>query len=143
MIKQLGQVEIPQDVLEEALKVQTENIVNRWPATYRKHKGNNLELIKTLSLMLSCTEEEVDYVYFSSRSGAETHTDKLPLNKFGLDTIIIPLVIPYGNNWLTVDSDSIAVSKETAYLFNHQTPHSFEVAKETGCVLIMAARRQL
>jgi hypothetical protein len=141
MIKQLGSVLIPLGVYEKAIKIQDENINNKWPSTYLKHEGTDQTMIKTLSKLLSCKEEDVDYVYFSSRSGAETHVDKLPLDKFGLDTIIIPLIIPEGANRLTVGPLSVVVYVDQGYLFHHQTPHSFEVSADTGCVLIMAAKR--
>lgn len=140
MIDLMGKLRVNDYVMDLAQSIREDNYRVNTPSKYHKYQGNCYETIQQLSDLFNCGESSIDYVYFSSKEGAEPHVDKLNLLKFEEDTIIIPLILPRGKSTLRVGGSSTTLEPLLAYKFKHTIIHSLELEDtESGCVLIMAA----
>lgn len=140
MINLVGKIKVNAHVMGVAQSIREENYKVNTPSKYHKHQGKDYTTIQQLSNLFNCGEGYVDYVYFSSKEGAEAHVDKLSLSKFEDDTIIVPLILPRGKSRLKVGDSIMILEPLLAYKFKHTTIHSLELEDtESGCVLIMAA----
>lgn len=140
MIKIVGELVVNGDTMELAQGIRQENYKVNTPSKYQKHLGKDPFISEQLSEMLGCRPERVDYVFFSSKEGAEPHVDKLSLSQYEEKTILIPLILPNGTSKLIVDGWTHELGYFLCYEFNHTQIHSLELEdKDSGCVLIMAA----
>lgn len=121
--------------LAENIKNENHNILN--PKKYNKTKIIDLDLFKELSPIMET--ENIDAVMFSSKIGAEEHTD-IHLTHLDIYTYIVPVVLPEGKNILKHSEGEISLSVGDIVKINHQLPHSLSVENYTGCVLIMASK---
>jgi hypothetical protein len=140
MIKVVGNIIVGAEVMGIAQSIREQNYKVNTPSKYHKHTGNNHPVIYQLSGMFDCDFNKVDYVYFSSKEGAEPHTDQLSLSKYEEDTILIPLILPRGISTLEVGEWAVTLEPLLAYRFKHTDIHSLKLQDtESGCVMIMAA----
>lgn len=140
MIKFLGDVNIPSQVIVNADKIKFEHYKVNSPAKFQVHTLDDNLLIDSLSSVIGISKEKLDYVYFSVCKGAEPHTDLLDPNKFTNDTYVIPVILPSGTSVITAESIKESVHVGGIYKFDHSKLHSMELEDESsGCVIIMVA----
>lgn len=119
----------------ESIIDENDKILN--PTIYSKHRIAHPPLNRQLKHLLAT--DKIDYVLFSSKSGAEPHIDS-HLKHFENHTYIIPVILPKGINTLFTEEEDYELQVGNVYKINHQKLHSLEVANESGCVVIMASR---
>lgn len=120
----------------EEIRCENHNILN--PKVYTKHRVEDKKFTKRLQKMMK-TKRRVDFVLFSSRSGAEPHIDK-HLKHLTKHTYIIPVILPATGATMTTPSGIHQLKVGRPVKINHQEMHSLEVLEETGCVVIMASK---
>lgn len=119
----------------QKIKNENHNILN--PKKYTKYSFFDVELFDKLSKLMNTNN--IDAVMFSSKIGAEEHTD-IHLKHLDIYTYIIPVILPKGNNLLKHSNGEVLLTIGDVIRINHQLPHSLTVENDTGCVLIMASK---
>lgn len=129
---------IPETITSFAKTIidENHNILN--PKVYLKHRIHDDSFEKQLKELIDT--EHVDYVLFSSRSGAETHIDT-HLTHLDIHTFIIPIILPSTVAILEYDCGNKAILQiGIPVKINHQLPHSLIVFNDEPCVLVMASK---
>lgn len=140
MIENLGNVNIPYGVIQNAEKIKHEHYKVNTPSKFKVHTMDDHTLITELSALVGVASEKLNYVYFSVCRGAEPHTDLLPVEKFTNTTFVIPIILPKGNSIITAESDRKTVKVGGVYKFDHTKIHSMELDDtSSGCVVVMVA----
>ncbi len=140
MIKFLGDINIPPQVIDNADKIKFEHYKVNSPAKFQVHTLSDTELMVSLSELIGVNKEKLDYVYFSVCGGAEEHTDLLDPNKFTNNTFVIPVILPNGVSTITAEGHKETVHIGGVYEFDHTKRHSMELEDiSSGCVVIMVA----
>ncbi len=111
------------------------NILN--PKIYLKHRFEDKEFEDQLKILIDT--DKVDYVLFSSRSGAEEHVDT-HLKHLDIYTYIIPIILPKEEVVLIADKKEYILSIGKPVMINHQIPHSLVVKNDSPIVLVMASK---
>lgn len=111
------------------------NILN--PKIYLKHRFEDKEFEDQLKILIDT--DKVDYVLFSSRSGAEEHVDT-HLKHLDIYTYIIPIILPEEEVVLIADSKESILLIGEPIMINHQIPHSLVVKNDSPIVLVMASK---
>jgi len=88
MIKFLGDINIPPQVIDNADKIKFEHYKVNSPAKFQVHTLSDTELMVSLSELIGVNKEKLDYVYFSVCGGAEEHIYLLDPNKFTNNTLL-------------------------------------------------------
>lgn len=136
MIKNIGQVNIPESVILNADKIKFEHYKVNSPSKFQVHTLDDKILINDLSKLIDIPIEKLDYVYFSVCKGAEPHIDLLDPKKFTNITYVIPIILPKGISTITAENNTIIVNLGNVYQFDHTNIHSMELEDtESGCVL--------
>lgn len=117
------------------IKEENHNILN--PKIYLKHRLEDPIFEHELKKLINC--EKVDFVLFSSRSGAEEHVDT-HLTHLDIYTYIIPVILPKEEVVLIADKKEYILSIGKPVMINHQTPHSLVVKNDSPIVLVMASK---
>lgn len=110
------------------------NILN--PKIYLKHRVEDKEFEEQLKELIET--DNVDYVLFSSRSGAEEHVDT-HLTHLDIYTYIIPIILPEKPAILVADKEYI-LELGVPIKINHQLKHSLRVEDDSPLVLVMASK---
>lgn len=110
------------------------NILN--PKVYLKHRVEDKEFEEQLKELIGT--DNVDYVLFSSRSGAEEHVDT-HLKHLDIYTYIIPIILPEKPTILVADKEHI-LEIGNPIKINHQLKHSLRVEDDSPLVLVMASK---
>lgn len=110
------------------------NILN--PKVYLKHRVEDKEFEEQLKELIET--DNVDYVLFSSRSGAEEHVDT-HLTHLDIYTYIIPIILPEKQAILVADKEYI-LKLGVPIKINHQLKHSLKVEDDSPLVLVMASK---
>lgn len=111
------------------------NILN--PKIYLKHRFEDKEFEDQLKILIDT--DKVDYVLFSSRSGAEEHVDT-HLKHLDIFTYIIPIILPGENVILKSERKETILELGVPVRINHQLPHSLIVSCDQPLVLVMASK---
>lgn len=112
------------------------NILN--PKIYLKHRIENKKFEEDLKVLIDT--DKVDYVLFSSRSGAEEHIDK-HLTHLDIYTYIIPIILPNAKvELITKNNGNHFLALYQPIKINHQEPHSLKVITDEPLVLVMASK---
>lgn len=129
-------ITIPEEITNLAKNIINENhnILN--PKKYDKHKLENKDLENELKKVMG--DINIDSVMFSSKIGAEEHTD-IHLKHLDTYTYIVPVILPVGKNILKHSEGEVEVKVGDIIKINHQLKHSFSVENNSGCVLIMSS----
>lgn len=117
------------------IKEENHNILN--PKIYLKHRLEDPIFEHELKKLINC--EKVDFVLFSSRSGAEEHVDT-HLTHLDIYTYIIPVILPNTNVVLNAEGEKHVLKIGQPVKINHQLPHSLVVTNDSPIVLVMASR---
>lgn len=135
----MTKINVPNAVVEFAKTIidENHNVLN--PKIYLKHRFENKEFEESLKKLIGC--DKVDWVLFSSRSGAEEHVDT-HLKHLDVFTYIIPVIMDYDNLVILNVSDykTTLLEEGFAYKINHQIPHSLTVTNDSPLVLVMASK---
>lgn len=112
------------------------NILN--PKVYLKHRIENKEFEQDLKELINT--DKVDYVLFSSRSGAEEHIDT-HLTHLDIYTYIIPIILTTSKVELTTKNNgNYFLELYKPIKINHQEPHALKVTTDEPLVLVMASK---
>lgn len=141
-IRLYGEVNIPQHVRLNADTIKLQNYKTNSPKKFQKTIGNDLGVSFNIAKKIDVHPQYIDWVYFSCCNEAEPHVDNLDPLVYGTLTYIIPIILPEGNNILTVNDVSIPIQLNNMYSFNHQDIHRLDVENYTGCVVLMASVKQ-
>ena len=135
----MKKITVPVEVIEFTKTIMDENHNVLNPKVYLKHRFENEEFEESLKKLIGC--DKVDWVLFSSRSGAEEHVDT-HLKHLDIYTYIIPVVMDYDNITILNECDygSTLLEEGFAYRINHQEPHSLSVTNDSPLVLCMASK---
>ncbi len=128
---------IPYTITEFAKTIINENhnILN--PKVYLKHRISDTIFENQLKELIGT--DNVDYVLFSSRSGADEHIDT-HLTHLDIFTYIVPIILPSTTTILHHDGISSFLQVGMPIKINHQLPHSLSVFNDEPCVLVMASK---
>ncbi len=119
----------------DTIKTENHNILN--PKVYLKHRFEDLIFEQELKNLIGC--DNVDFVLFSSRSGAEEHVDT-HLTHLDIYTYIIPVILPGVDVVLNAEGKQHILKIGEPVKINHQLPHSLTVQNDSPIVLVMASR---
>jgi len=143
-ITHMGQVVVPQSVIDHADTIKYENYKTNKPLAFKKHvvEPSYEAFFKEIASLIQCEPEVLDIVYFSVCKGAKPHTDQLDPNKFTYTTYVIPVILPTGESYITCNDEKRTVELFNMYRFNHAQVHSMTLEdNESGCVVLMIGIR--
>lgn len=127
---------LPDSIIESARSIAHQNHDITNPMSYNKVRLSNLEFERLLRNLFP--DSQVDYVLFSSESGAEEHTD-VHLKHLDIYTQIIPIIID-GQAVLHYRGKAYELRTGQPILINHQLPHSITTKDSSALVLCMASK---
>lgn len=104
---------------------------------YLKHRIKDINFESQLKQLINT--DKVDYVLFSSRSGAAEHVDT-HLKHLDIFTYIIPIILPGENVILRSEGKETILELGVPVRINHQLPHSLIVSCDQPLVLVMASK---
>lgn len=130
---------IPQTIMDKAHEAKGENFNILNPKVYTKHKITDKSFLESVREFIN-SDLPMDIVLFSSKSGADNHTD-IHLEHLDTHTYIIPLILPQnGNAVITHSGGSEVLEYAKPVKINHQEKHELTVDNESGCVVLMASQ---
>lgn len=130
---------IPQNIMDMAIEAKGENFNILNPKVYTKHKVKDEAFLESVRQFIN-SDLPMDIVLFSSKSGADTHTD-IHLKHLDTHTYIIPIILPENGKATITHSGGVnTLEYANPVKIDHQQPHRLDVENETGCVVLMASK---
>lgn len=131
-------LEIPDNIIDMAFQAMNENFNILNPTVYTKHKITDEKFLEHVREYVQ-SDTKMDIVLFSSKSGAEEHTD-IHLKHLDTFTYIIPVIVPEGDSFIVHSKGKDKLVYAEPIKINHQEPHSLSVSNDSGCVVLMASK---